>query len=872
MRNPHRPVPRTLPVKHQPLKPAAILLRAWLRGLLHYPGQMVLAILGIALGIAVVVSIHLAKSSALSAFRQAGQTIHSGASHRIASPQLGGVDEQFYRILRTTPAMPAASPKVSVAVTTQHTDHPITLSGIDPLSEPALLQWSRRSRGSGSNPLLQALWKLLTDPGQAIISRQTADQHGLKVGGNFEIEAAGKKHALKIAHIVDHPDRFERQLLHNRILADIGTAQTIAGLAGKLGYIDIRTGPGTQGEQQLNRLKQILPAGTELQSYDSLARSSEQMTQSFYTNLSALSLLSLLVGLFLIYNTVNYLVLRRRDLTGMLRAIGMTRAQMFGLVLAETLLLGSIGTVSGLILGTVLADRLLALITRTIHNLYFRIPSPLLELDSGTYAAGLITGISAALLAAVLPAIESTRVAPAHALLRSRLETGTRSGVRFSALTGTVTIAAGLVTLLLTSENIEYGFAGLMLLVIGTALLTPWTMVAIISVLKPILHTFGIFGTWPGRSVIASLSRTGYAAAALMVAIATAVGMQIMIASFRLTVHNWLNLRLNADLYVSAAGSADSGPRIPPEFREKLRSLDGIRDLSSVLVASGGNSANPVQLNVYELSREAYRGFRFQERTDHESWDGFRSRDQVLISEPFAYKNGLRAGSSLALVTPSGNREFRIAGVYTDYNPGNGIVAISRATYSRHWSDPRYSGFWVYLEAYADTKQVERRISALATDTVPLNVTSQKEIVEFSLQVFDQAFAITRILQWLATGIAFIGVFSALMAIQLERSREFGILRSQGITPSQLTLLICTECGLTGFIAGLLAIPTGASIATVLVYVINRRSFGWTMDIHMAPEIWVEALLTGTLAAVLAGLYPAVRMARMSPARALRME
>jgi putative ABC transport system permease protein len=230
-------------------------------------------------------------------------------------------------------------------------------------------------------------------------------------------------------------------------------------------------------------------------------------------------------------------------------------------------------------------------------------------------------------------------------------------------------------------------------------------------------------------------------------------------------------------------------------------------------------------------------------------------------------------GATLVLRTLAGPRPFRVAGVYYDYASDQGLVMMSRRTYLAAFGDPGLSGFSLTLSPGADADAVERALRAsLSQAAEGLSVQSNRALKRISLAIFDRTFLITGVLRLLAGLVAGIGVLSALLALELERGREFAVLRATGLTPGQVWQLVTAETGLLGLAAGLLSLPVGLALAWIMIFVVNRRSFGWTVQMETAPRVLLEAVVLALGAALLAGLYPAFRTARTSPARALREE
>jgi putative ABC transport system permease protein len=281
----------------------------------------------------------------------------------------------------------------------------------------------------------------------------------------------------------------------------------------------------------------------------------------------------------------------------------------------------------------------------------------------------------------------------------------------------------------------------------------------------------------------------------------------------------------------------------------------------------------PVDLLALELASRSHSGFQFVTAPLPDLWQRYRRGELLLISEPYAFHQHLKTGDTLRLHPPHGPLTLPVGGVFYDYGSDRGLITLARPTYARGWDDPAFSTLGVFLRPGAEPATAMAAIrNTLGTVDQLVQIRSNREIRAQSLDIFDRTFAITRVLRLLAIGVAFVGVFSALMALQLERTREQAVLRATGVTPDQLSLLTLIQTGLMGLYAGVLSLPLGWLMSKVLIEVINRRSFGWSIETRLPAAALPEALLLALSAALLAGLYPAWRMRRVQPALALREE
>jgi len=382
------------------------------------------------------------------------------------------------------------------------------------------------------------------------------------------------------------------------------------------------------------------------------------------------------------------------------------------------------------------------------------------------------------------------------------------------------------------------------------------------------------------RGVVTSLSRTSVAVTALAVAVATTVAVGAMVSSFRGTVSRWLETSLIADIYVSAPGlvSRRGEATLQPELVERIRRAPGVRESISVRTARVRWGEQSIDLVATDLAPRLRSGrahipqrpYRFKQGRPEEIWPQLEGSDAVVVSEPFAFHHLVEVGESLLLATDIGERSYRILGIYYDYGSDAGTVLMSRATYERSFRDRLFTGLGLFTAVGISAQTLIDQLRNLAGAEQQLLIRSNRDLREISLQIFDRTFAITQVLRALSVGVAFIGVLSALMALQLERTRELAVLRAIGLLPRELWRLVTYQTGLMGALAGLLSLPLGALLAYILVHAINKRSFGWTLELSLAPGLLGQAVLLAFGAAVLAGLYPAWRMARTNPADALR--
>ncbi len=847
----------------------SILNRASRNFLWQHPWQLALALVGIALGVTVVIAIDLAMESSLKSFNQAGKAFAGAATHRIVATD-GGLDEKLYTRLRVEQGIANLSPVVSGYVKLALPDvESFKLIGIDPLIEKSLHSgWQNEQREKFSSDLLT---RLMTEPNSVLLSEDTAGRLHLNINDHFTVVTEQGTRQLTIIGFLPGNNAVSQQVLAKLIITDIATAQELLGLFGRVSSIEVMI--DKNASENLAAIQAVLPGTALLVSIDDQAESMREMTRAFSINLKALGLLSLLVGMFLIYNTMTFLVMQRRRLFGCLRLLGVTRQQIFNLIMGEAFLLAIIGTLLGVALGIALGQGLLYLISGTINAIYFRVDATSLMITPLQIGKGVLLGICATLLAVLAPALEATRLSPVKVMARSQLESGSRRLIKMIGPISLVLIFGGLAMALFSGRSINWGLASIFMILFGFGLLTPlltWLLMKLIELFLG--RFFGVLARLPARMVSAEISRTGIAIAALMIAVSATIGMDLMIGSFRQTVAQWVHSSLPADLYVSLPGEKMTADKVRADHRlkDEIASLDGVQMLSSALHTKLIADNQLTKISVFELNAESKQGFIFKHTLDDDLWHRFENQRTIFVTEPYSYHHVIKTGQKILLKTDQGEIPFEVIAIYADYSGDQGHLAMSSQNYQRYWPDLGYSGIGVYARESADLKQLESRISKLLT--AQQSVKSDQDIYKASMEVFEQTFTITETLRWLSAGIAFVGVFSALMALQFERTHQLGILRAIGITTRQLTVLIISETGLMGLVAGILAIPVGFMVAYVLIFVVYQRSFGWTMAFYFDSGVLFQGLMLAFIAALLAGVFPAMKMAQTKPAEALRTE
>ncbi|MFO8100845.1 MAG: FtsX-like permease family protein [Dehalococcoidia bacterium] len=839
----------------------SLLARASWRNLFRHPWLLALLILGVALGVAVVVAVDLTNESSSRAFELSVENIAGETTHQIIGGP-NGFDESIYTELRRDFKLRSSAPVVEGYVEAE--GETLNLLGLDPFAEMGFRQ--NLAGTTRENTL-----RLLAEPNTILMSQVTAERLNISPEDELILEYPGQLVPAKVIGLLEAEGR-EGVALDGVIIADISTAQDILNKTGRLDHIDLIL---ENPDAVLPALESWLPAGLEVINAESRNDATSQMTRAFEINLTAMSFLALVVGMFLIYNTMTFSVLQRRNLIGTLRVLGATRRQVFSQILLEAFVIGLIGTVLGLVFGYLLAQGLINLVTKTINDFYFVLQVKDLLVSPMPFIKGLLLGIGAALVSAIPPALEAALSPPRTAQRRSVIERRAHVLVPWLFVFGAAVGFAAWGILAIPSKSVIIGFIALFLLILGFSLATPVPILLFSWLGSRITGLFGsILGRMSARGVTTALSRTGIAIAALAVAVSATIGTGVMIGSFRVTVNEWISQTLQSDVYVTAphpiASRVDG--TLPPDVPGILQEIPNVDRITLRRVVEVESGDGPARVLAIQPPEETFRDYSLKKGDPDSLWPDFTSGEIILVSEPYAYQHDVSVDDEIELLTRNGYRDFTIGGIFYDYSTDRGMVMIHLDPYQSHWGDFGISSVGLDASARGSPDELIGEVRA-AMDQIPnVIVRPAGEIRELSMEVFDRTFTITNVLRMLAVIVAFVGVLSAMMALQLERTRELAVLRATGVTPGQLWASVAGQTGLMGLIAGILSVPLGLVMSLVLIEVINTRSFGWSMRTSIPWEVLGEAMLVATAAALLAGIYPAWRMARTSPAEALREE
>lgn len=820
----------------------AALLRLFLASLLRRRLATALSLLAIALGVALGLAVHLIHSAALEEFGRGLRLLAGEADLQALGPR-GGFDDALYAVLAQRPEVAQAAPVLELEARLPGREDTLRIVGIDVFRaarlHPRLLPVAGEDAASaGNTDRLVAL-----RPGNVFLSPAARAALGLETGDRLVVQAGLSERALRVAGSVPGAG-VGRPLA----VMDIAAVQRLFDRPGVLTRIDLRLAPGVPAAQARARLRALLPAGVELLEPEAAAAQTAALSRAYRVNLTMLAVIALLTGGFLVFSTQVLAVVRRRREFAFLRALGMDRPTLFRGLLAEGAAVGLLGGALGVALAHALAVTAFALIGGDLGAGYFQGVAPRLRPQPGASLAYLLLGTAAGVAGAWLPGREALRSVPARALHAGAEEDVLRA--RGDGRAALACLGAALLLCLLppVGDVPVAGYAAVALILAGALLVLPGAARLALGALPaggaPALRLAQArLAAAPGQAVVAG--------AGVLASVALAAAMAIMVSSFRTSVDDWLARLMPADLYVHAAG-ADSGfldaeavarvaalpgvAAVEPRRFERLRLIDGRHPVTLIARPVGGGARLPL---VASLPDEAL---------------ARSSVPPAWISEALADLLGLGPGATLELPLAGRLRPFRVAGISRDYARQHGAVIVELADYRAATGDTRSDDLAIGLADGARPEAVMAGLRAALGERA-VEIETPGAIRAESLAIFDRTFFVTYAMEAVAVLIGLFGIATSFAALATSRRGEFGMLRHLGVLRREIGALLGIEGALTAAVGVAVGLAAGGAIAVVLIEVINRQSFHWSMDMHLpAATLLAFALTLVALAALAARL------------------
>lgn len=823
-------------------------------------------VVGVALGIAVIIAIQLTNGSALQGFEAAVRSLAGRASVAIVG-QGGPFDEEHVRSLGWLSEFGSPSPVVTgdLVVVGAQQRTVVHVLGVDMLRDRAIRDYEVEGRPDGRpRRSAQEYLELLLDPHAILLTRRFADTIGATVGASIDVAVDDRRESLTVRGLLEAEG--PAVAFDGRVgVMDVAAAQWLFGQLGRLHRIDVRLDERVSADEAVEAMARRLPDGLTVRRTETEGLQAEQMLEAFQLNLTALSYIALLVGVFLVYNTIAVSVMTRRQEIGTLRALGLSRSGVLRLFLGEAVGLAIVGCTIGLGLGRLMANAAVELTSTAVRVLYIATAAapPALELWHVVLAYGI--GVPLALVAAVVPAVEAAATPPMAAIRDVEGRGGGSSPPRRSALVAIAffAAAAGLATRPAVGNLPLWGYASALATVLGAAFLVPTVLATLTALVRLAVRRVFTLELWlANQSLAGSIRRLSISVAALAVSLSLTVAIVVMVESFRSTVVYWVAQTLQADLFIGAEGrSAGADGRVSRDVEELVRShpdVAAVDRFRRIDADYGGRRIGIGSGDLRVLFEHGNLLFKAPQMGRAALLDAIE-RGHVIISESFAVRFGRHVGESIELPTSRGIAAFTVAAVYYDYSTDRGLAILDRGTFDRYFGAGDAQSLAVYLRDGADPETVRTSLRGRLPDDRAVFIRTNAGLRAQVLRIFDSTFAITYALEFVAVGVAVLGIVGTLIALIIDRRRELVVLRLLGASRWTVRRMVVVEAALIGVGSQAIGVGVGLALSLVLIYVINLQSFGWSLQLDV-PVVFLAQMSAAIVAATaLAGFYPAHR-------------
>jgi putative ABC transport system permease protein len=839
-----------------------------LRYLARHPLLATLNALAVALGVALYLAIQIANNSANRAFEASVDVVAGKAQLEVEAPA-ANLDETLFPKVARHPGVAAATPIVEGFVTLpQYPGEYLDLLGIDVLTNAPFRTFELTDFRAGNFDLQQ--W--LRGPRVIAVTEELARSHRLREGDQLEVQINGRTAHLTIGYLLRTSGTSMPVDPHFAAI-DLGWAQELFGRQGTLDSISLRLTTGSSPQKVATELRGELPSDVTVAPPARRGGQVEKMLAGFELNLQAMSLVSLLVGMFLIYNTVEASVVRRRTEIGILRSLGVSRREVRALFLAEAAVLGTVGIALGMAGGYFLARALVGTVAETISSLYVLVNVRQLVVEPWILASALVLGLISVAIAAWWSARTAAAMNPVETLhYGTRIE----QAIRLSPGWIYGGVISFLLSILLSLFALRtgppwLGFGAAFFVLAGFSSIAPPVTARVSRALRGLMRA-RLEPNLAAQNLGRTLLRNSVTIASLAAAVALTVGVAVMVFSFRQTVGDWIGQTLVADLFIGPAANEIAGPIsfVPPAAIRYLENDPRVAEVDTYRGVEVPFRDQTIALAV--ITGHNRRNLRFLHGRNDEIIRRFYREQCVLVSESFSRRFHLAEGDLLALPSPEGIKSFPIAGVFYDYTSDRGIVFVSAKNFTRFWHDDRVNSLGLYLKPAAEPEKVAKDFREHFSRSGEFSIYSNRLLRARIFEIFDQTFAVTYVLRTIAVVVAVIGIFLGLTTLVTERTRELGVLRSIGASAAQIRRLLLWESGMIGLLASVLGVASGLCLSLVLTGVINRAFFGWTIQLAFPWRslAWTPLWIIG--AAIVAGWIPAWRAGRLDIAEAVRSE
>ncbi|MDA8083381.1 MAG: FtsX-like permease family protein [Nitrospiraceae bacterium] len=814
----------------------------------------VLSIVGVALGIGLFSGVKVASDRAVSSFDADISGINPRTNYEILDTSGLDFREEIYRKVREK--NDASFPLLEIKGYLPAFRETIDIRGLDTVRVSGYLDMPTGA-GSGYADYFRTVNGIL-------ITKRFAHEHRLKKGDLLKALVYDRAFDLKVVDLLDMPP-----LPQNTFIMDIGNFQEYLGRVGWLSGIDL-----IADEAKAAEIRQALPRSLAIGRKERAIEDQKALIKSFRYNLEFISLIAILVGVFLLYNTVFISVVKRRTEIGILRGLGIGKRTVVALFLLHGLFLGLIGSALGIVFGQAFAYVAAGAVEKTISTMYGAISIRDFAMTRGDILLSFVVGILVSLVASAVPAFEAAGTRPVESAREGTFEAGRRERLSHHPLFGMAVVISGGILAYIEYRYMPFDFpflayAGILAIILGFTVLSPVYLSLLLRAFGRISgRLFGSTGIITAGDMQGSIYRFSVALMSVAISSALIISLFTLIFSFRNSLKGWIGRNITADVYIKPLSCTSNFCYFPlsEDLVKEVGSAPGVAfvdrfrtlmiDFKGRKIVAGFGERAALQERLHRPGTGRYPG------------DG-RS---IGVSTYLATRYGLRKGETVHLDTPAGRKAFVIGDVFSSYSTSSGFVYLDRRWLKEYWGLDDTTQLGIYLDKGVDAEAFIRRLEGTLQPRYSVGVMNARQLKDGVLAIFDRTFAITYAIELISILVSLIGVVNTLLALVLERKREISILRYLGADWTQLRAMLLLSAGITGIAGIALGAVIGPAMSVIFIEVINKISFGW--EIHIRLPL-LHLLLTSLglfLAILLAGMIPMGVARKIDPKRFVSFE
>ncbi len=836
-----------------------------------------LSILGIALGIALFTGVKVASDRAIYSFESNIKGIISFVNYEIVDISGVDFDENVYKKIREIEE--SCFPLLQTFAYLPELKDSVEINGIFTVKATQFLKLlpSETLSSNSHNPDWGFLERYNFDDfyrqtNAVLVTKKFANKHSIKKGDIFRAIVYDREYPLKVVNIIDSDI-----LVSNTIIMDIGNFQEYFGKIGVLSKIDIST-----DERNASIIKSALPSNLKIDKKENIFKNQKAMIGSFRYNLQFVSLIAILVGIFMLYNTVFISVVKKRTEIGILRGLGADKKTIIMLFTFHGLILGIIGSVTGIFLGQITAYFSAIAVEKTISTMYTAITISDYGINRKDAVIALIFGIVVSLIASIIPAVEASNIRPNESSREGSFERRYAKFHKWFFASGILFILTGIGISYIDYFYAPFSFpilayAGIIMLIIGFSLASTFYFLITIKLLKvPIEKAFGAIGKISYSDIRGNPHRFSVALMSVAISSALIIAFLTIIFSFRTSLNKWIHKNITADVYIKPASCKAN-------YCFYSVSENVIKTVESFPEVSGIDKFRGMQVEVF--GKKIIAGFadikvkrehlykKYKDENYEKILFEMESDEPVAgISDFLSIKYGLRKGDKLPVNTPKGIVNFKINDIFASYSTTSGFVYIDRKWLKKYWGFDDTTQFSIYLKEGIDADFFIRKVYENLGLSYSLEIMNNQELRNKIIDIFNRTFAITYAIEIISIIISLIGVVNTLLALVFEKKREISIIRYLGGTWQQITKTFILSAAIIAVAGIFYSALLGPLMSIILIEVVNKLSFGW--KIHFSIPYHYIALVFVLLFAVtlLSGLIPSGIAKKIDPKRFITFE